>query len=123
MRDFTSIAENENSIANSDPDDLVFGNFDMISQISDQQLSFEDIVKKIVIEGASSNANYTGFELVDTFADVQIYNYLQDLLTDTVTLPGGSPREVAQHFSIFIFDAESKSNSNPLVLPIPSILV
>ena len=78
-------------------DDLIFGSF---SDIEEQiNLSFEEIIARLVVEGATSNANYTGFEMIDTFADAKIYENLDSLMTFIVPEnQASSPRERAQSF-------------------------
>ena len=78
-----------------DIEEYVMGSFKDIGV----NLSLEDIVSAITVEGASSNFNFTGVEIVDTFADKKIYSMLSSSITfQNTDSPLDSPRERAQAF-------------------------
>lgn len=95
-------------ITEADVEDYFMGSFENI----DSTLTLEQIVSKITIEGANSNYNFTGVEIVDTFADKKIYT----MLTGSIALlelqnSADSPRERAEMFRRKI--SEGKDFPNP----------
>ena len=62
-------------------------------------LSLDQIIAKITVEGASSNPNFSGVEIIDTFADKKIYTMLSSsMVFQNIGVTANSPRERAQLF-------------------------
>lgn len=112
----TTVAEkfstvDEINVSASDIEDFYMGSFADISP----DVTLEELVNKITIEGASSNYNFTGVEIIDTFADKKIYTMLSASITlQKVDSPIDSPRERAAIFREKITDAEGRPNPTGL---------
>ena len=90
-----------------DLDDFFMGSFLDL----EGNLTLDEIVSKITIEGASSNFNYTGVEIVDTLLDKKIYNMLKaSLAFQNIDSPVDSPRERAVAFKNKITNSEGIAN-------------
>jgi len=83
------------TVESDDIEDFFMGSFTDLGE----NVTLSDIVEKITIEGASSNFNFTGVEIVDTFADKKIYSMLSSSITfQEIDSPLDSPRERAAAF-------------------------
>ena len=83
------------NITNEDIEDFFMGSFADLGA----NVTLADIVEKITIEGGSSNFNFTGVEIVDSFADKKIYTMLSASITfQEIDSPMDSPRERAAAF-------------------------
>ena len=84
-----------NLLESFDKEDFFMGSFQDISE----NVKIEDIIEKITIEGAASNYNFSGVEIIDTFADKKIYDMLNSSLTfHNIASSLDSPRERAMAF-------------------------
>lgn len=87
-------------------EDIFMGSFADINE----NVSLEEIANKIIIEGASSDLDYTGVEIIDTFADKKIYNMLSASITfQELSTPLDSPKERAIAFRNKILDSETNT--------------
>ena len=86
------------------------GNFtEALGEIS----SIDEIVSKLIVEGAASNPNFSGVEIIDTFADKKIYTMLSSsMVFQNIGVSANSPRERAQLFRDKI--SENRDIPNPL---------
>ena len=101
----------EINVSSADIEDFFMGSFEDI----EPGITLEDLVSKITIEGASSNYNYTGVEIIDTFADKKIYTMLSASITlQQVDSPTDSPRERAAAFRESVTDSEGNPNPTGL---------
>lgn len=83
------------------------------SDMSSREL-VDSIVSTLIVEGASSNPNFSGVEIVDTLADTKIYTILSSSMTfQEIILSKKSPRERAEIFYDKITDGGS-TLPNPL---------
>ncbi len=92
-------------------EDYFMGSFSDVGE----DITLDDLVNKINIEGASSNYNFTGVEIVDTFADKKIYTMLSGSITLLdIDSPVDSPRERAELFREKIKDELGMPNPTGL---------
>jgi hypothetical protein len=86
------------------------GNF---SEALGETATLDDVISKLVVEGAASNPNFSGVEIVDTFADKKIYTMLSSsMVFQNIGVSANSPRERAQLFRDKI--SENRDIPNPL---------
>lgn len=97
----------EISVSSADIEDFFMGSFNDLGE----NVTLEELVNKITIEGAGSNYNFTGTEIIDTFADKKIYTMLTSCITLlNIDSPADSPRERAQLFREKISDGKLTPN-------------
>lgn len=98
----------EINVPSSEFEDFFMGSFSDLGP----GVTLEELVEKIIIEGAGSNYNFTGTEIIDTFADKKIYTMLSSSITMlNIDSPADSPRERAQIFRDKI--SEGRTTPNP----------
>jgi hypothetical protein len=92
-----------NLINNFDEEDYFLGSFKDLGT----DVSLKDIMEKLTIEGASSNFNFSGVEIIDTFADKKIYEMLNSSITfQEISTTLDSPRDRAVAFKNLISNNE-----------------
>lgn len=102
-------SDTSNLLSSFNEEDYFLGSFKDLGEST----TFEDIIEKITIEGASSNYNFSGIEIIDTFADKKIYEMLSASITfQEISTSLDSPKDRAVAFKNLIAENET-STPNP----------